>query len=180
MFLPRSSLHSSLGPRPQPKFPRFPAGRWGFLAPFGSAGSSWETWGAPGAQVPPSLGSRSATTGRGPGWGLRIILRTSHVQILWPLLCPTPPSGTAFVLCSSLPWRHLSLWSSWSWLDSQAFQAPHATPHLLIGLTSRGLSPRHPQACFPPLANSLCAERPSISIWLTLNALLFPGFLCNS
>ena len=35
--------HGRLGPRPWPKFPRFPAGRWGLLAPFRSASSSWET-----------------------------------------------------------------------------------------------------------------------------------------
>ena len=53
MFLPCSSFLSSLGPRPRPKFLRFPAGRWGLLAPFRSAGSSWETQGASGAQIPP-------------------------------------------------------------------------------------------------------------------------------
>ena len=49
--------------------------------------------------MPPSLGSRSATAGRGPGRGLRIVLRTSHLLSLWPLPPLTPPSGTTFLLC---------------------------------------------------------------------------------
>ena len=93
LFLPRSSLHSSLGLRHRPKFPRFPAGRWGLLAPFGSAGSFWETQGASGAQMPPSLGSRSAMI------VLRIILRTSHLLILWPLLSSAPFSRMVLLLC---------------------------------------------------------------------------------
>ena len=91
--------HGRLGPRPWPKFSRFPAGRWGLLASYGSAGSSWETRGASGVQMPPSLGSRSATAGRGPGWGLRIILRTFQLLILQPLLSSAPFSRMAFLLC---------------------------------------------------------------------------------
>ena len=101
--------HGPLGPRPRPKFSMFPPGRWGLLAPFGSSGSAWETRGASEAQMPTSLGCHSAMTGRGPGWGLSVSLRSFHLLILQPLLVSnhtiwdglSPP-------CPSSLWWHLS------------------------------------------------------------------------
>ena len=170
--------HGRLGPRPWPKFSRFPAGRWGLLASYGSAGSSWETRGASGVQIPPSLGSRSATAGRGPGWGLRIILRTSHLQILWPFLCPTspscvPPYPDVISHCDCLgPGWKIGLFRL-------------LTPLPRVGLTSRGPFSRHPQASFLPLAASLAAlsaECPSCSIYLAWpeGPSISLGFLCNN
>ena len=122
--------------------------------------------------MPPSLESHSAMTGWGPGWVLRIIPRTSHLLILWPLLPPTPPSGTAFLLC--VP-PHPDVISPCDrpgpgWIIGLfRLLTPLPTPHLLIGLTSRGPFSRHPQASFLPLAASLAAlsaECPSCSIYL--------------
>ena len=139
MFLSYSSFHSSLGLRPQPKFSRFSPGRWGLLAPFRSSGSTWETQGASGAQMSPSLGICSAMTGWEPGWGL------------WNSQnFPPPDSAAPAGLQPHQPFSSVSLLTlmaslsviSWSWLDNQAFQAFHATPHLLFGLTSGGPFPR--------------------------------------
>ena len=89
-----------------------------------------------------------------------------------PASNPTIPSGTAFLLC--VP-PHPDVISPCDrpgpgWIIGLfRLLTPLPTPHLLIGLTSRGPFSRHPQASFLPLAASLAAlsaECPSCSIYL--------------